>query len=1311
MCHEGYSRASAGAPCLDLTNACVTTPCDPEASCEDYLPPAGAGTSGRNCTCNPGWVGDGDICQGEHRVFSQTSLSYSPPRGPSIIPMPDDLALVGFGAPGEVGEVALAVGRCRNRICSALDVSTVCDDANCGSYFALVAPASGPAAAPLASFFYIDIEQLLVYGYCQNAQCSDKETVLLSTVGVSVRAAAMTFFPDGRLLVLVATQDSSGKAFLEFAACPDRTCGDYEPPLFGNLPLNFHSFELPSLALDHASGLPLMALVDSQDGGFSILYGRCLQAACRNVSLRVMVSTSTGSGASRLPTLNTADGTTSPPGPAAEQPHLILSVNFPVNVQVLVGGDGLPLVFWAAAFGRSSSIFVVHHCSNIDCTAFTTANTTVSYSITSASAVVNADGFLSISTTYSTLVDRRRGLPEMMIIECRNAACTKFVTDVLQVTGADDVGVAITSVSSSAAALQPGHQPYVLIPYQTDTSELGVAYCLGASCIDANECLMRIDDCDANAECRNEVVDPTQLSGRGDDISTDGPPGYTCRCNTGFVGNGTSCAAAACSCPAETDSFPNLGLLWDAAPCASTDVKSCEPLGRSGTLQRQCSANGQRSDVDVAGCFSGRLAALAGINVTDPISTLDEINSIISSPKLLGTADAGNVARILAQIANNPAFATRSSAPGFLRSFSFLTQSDPSIFDRSDLGRDCASSQSSCTPAPPLVTSLESFGINLAGSYAVGTGERFDSPDVSMEVRKVDCNAFSGYTFTEGQAKVALPSSALSNCSSGSSGASRIVAYTLSNDAIFTSQATSQSRQAGDFLGSRIISVQIDDRPEGAPLDQPVTLEWPNEDTAIGSGATLATECAFWDSDEGVWDTAGCVARQPDNFRTICVCTHLTNFAVLVRRNGNAGGDHELALEIITYIGLALSLPCLLFVIFTLLYFRRKLLQPRRDQVPNHILLHLCLCLAISLLVFVIGMDRTGNNDACQVTAVLLHFFLLAAFAWMLTEGYNIHLLLRDPFRARERYDPVRNFIFFAYGLPLAIVIVCLAGWADNYGTADNCWLTTSGDELIWAFIVPVAVVMLCNIVFFIRIAPVLRNSIRTRAEKMDTKGGERLTKLRLSFKAAVSIFMLIGLGWTFGLLAIEDTSVVFQYLFAIFTTLQGVCICIFHCLLDSTVRECWGREIARLRGVPYVPSEGTPSYSESGERRNPRPPPQRPSADYSNAGSSAALLGPSDASAEPRPGRENVFTAHTESTGFAASGDDGQSNNNSSTFGEGESQLQLFQARLSSDAAAAGGGLAADAEPHSQKETTIDDVAVDLGPRTESQRSQATHV
>lgn len=53
----------------------------------------------------------------------------------------------------------------------------------------------------------------------------------------------------------------------------------------------------------------------------------------------------------------------------------------------------------------------------------------------------------------------------------------------------------------------------------------------------------------------------------------------------------------------------------------------------------------------------------------------------------------------------------------------------------------------------------------------------------------------------------------------------------------------------------------------------------------------------------------------------------------------------------------------------------------------------------------------------------------------------------------------------------------------------------------------------------------------------------------------AIALLCLLGLTWAFGLMYVNESTVVMAYLFTIFNSLQGMFIFIFHCVLQKKVR------------------------------------------------------------------------------------------------------------------------------------------------------------
>lgn len=53
----------------------------------------------------------------------------------------------------------------------------------------------------------------------------------------------------------------------------------------------------------------------------------------------------------------------------------------------------------------------------------------------------------------------------------------------------------------------------------------------------------------------------------------------------------------------------------------------------------------------------------------------------------------------------------------------------------------------------------------------------------------------------------------------------------------------------------------------------------------------------------------------------------------------------------------------------------------------------------------------------------------------------------------------------------------------------------------------------------------------------------------------AIALLCLLGLTWAFGLMYVNESTVVMAYLFTVFNSLQGMFIFIFHCVLQKKVR------------------------------------------------------------------------------------------------------------------------------------------------------------
>lgn len=101
------------------------------------------------------------------------------------------------------------------------------------------------------------------------------------------------------------------------------------------------------------------------------------------------------------------------------------------------------------------------------------------------------------------------------------------------------------------------------------------------------------------------------------------------------------------------------------------------------------------------------------------------------------------------------------------------------------------------------------------------------------------------------------------------------------------------------------------------------------------------------------------------------------------------------------------------------------------------------------------------------------------------------------------------------------------------------------------ALLAPILLILLVNFIAFILI---VRSLLTTGTKVSADRKTSGITQARRSF----AILVVLGLTWVFGVLAIKDAKLVFQYLFCIFNSFQGLLVFIFYCALPRDTRRKW---------------------------------------------------------------------------------------------------------------------------------------------------------
>ncbi|XP_078029832.1 adhesion G-protein coupled receptor G6 isoform X4 [Epinephelus lanceolatus] len=410
-------------------------------------------------------------------------------------------------------------------------------------------------------------------------------------------------------------------------------------------------------------------------------------------------------------------------------------------------------------------------------------------------------------------------------------------------------------------------------------------------------------------------------------------------------------------------------------------------------------------------------------------------------------------------------------------------------------------------------------------------------------------------------AQVTLPSSLLSSASLSDADRSSLSRI---NFMFFSSTSLFQKEQDGRSLNSYVVASSVGNFSI-SDLREPVEIEIAH----LSEQPNRSPVCMFWDftmnNGAGGWNGDGCRAsKESTSNKTICLCDHLTHFGILMDISGaspHIDPKHNKILTFITYIGCGISAIFSAATLLTYIAFEKL----RRDY-PSKILMNLSTSLLLLNMVFLLDgwLASLETEWLCLTVAIFLHYFLLTSFTWMGLESIHMYIALVKVFNTYiRRY--ILKFCIVGWGLPAVVVGIVVAVDKNSYslqeygkgdseeGSSEFCWIQNS----VVFYITCVGyfcLVFLLNVAMFVVVMMQICGRNGKRSNR--TLREEVLRNLR----SVVSLTFLLGMTWGFALFAWGPVNLAFMYLFAIFNSLQGLFIFIFHCALKENVQKQWRR-------------------------------------------------------------------------------------------------------------------------------------------------------
>ncbi|XP_065927500.1 uncharacterized protein [Magallana gigas] len=584
------------------------------------------------------------------------------------------------------------------------------------------------------------------------------------------------------------------------------------------------------------------------------------------------------------------------------------------------------------------------------------------------------------------------------------------------------------------------------------------------------------------------------------------------------------------------------------------------PEGYSGEVTRKCLSNGKWDTTHTSeSCTQNRLKEIENVlqnatiltadNVESSLSTISSIlvvnNSTSSSnEKKLADNDIKQSVDLISTISKkNVTFTDQEAANKTTQVFMGIVSDILNSTKNTMTSKDTNKKEREKKVTSKILASVNSFAKSVTSALKVNQNVTVKKHNMLLSIEKIDKNTdikFPKETEDSSQQTThfVLPQGAFKNMSETE------VAFTAVKYENIGSEFISNNYTE---VGSSVLSLTVNGL-DSQHLEENIILSFQRKNVTGNS-----TECVFlWGNNSdthSVWNTSGCSLKNSTDSQVNCSCDHLTNFAILM---SYTDGLHEEVskedikrLKIISVFGCSLSIIGAFVTIVLYIYFWRYIKSRRSTLVIN-----LCSALCIAYLLFLTAVEHSENKTGCIIIAALLHYFFLAMFTTMLCLGIDLAVAVFDVFSSRSRSA---IFLLVSWGLPAVIVAITLGGsQLEGYGDETYCWLRHT---TLFGFIVPVLCIVLVNLIIVIFVMRRIYTSsfMMKKSLKEKTLSG---------LKGVCGLLPILGLTWVFGIFSVNQDLIIFQYLFAVFNSLQGLFIFLFYVALNPQMREAVARKI-----------------------------------------------------------------------------------------------------------------------------------------------------
>lgn len=292
----------------------------------------------------------------------------------------------------------------------------------------------------------------------------------------------------------------------------------------------------------------------------------------------------------------------------------------------------------------------------------------------------------------------------------------------------------------------------------------------------------------------------------------------------------------------------------------------------------------------------------------------------------------------------------------------------------------------------------------------------------------------------------------------------------------------------------------------------------------------------------------------------ICRASHLTSFSVLldpVLSKGDLNYEEDL-LNLLSIYGSGASVIGLAMTIWSYAFFWSQFRPQLRFVTMNLsislLLMNLWFLMANFYSKIRLARGYSDNDDdaivKCYVILSFLRYFVLTSLCWMFAESWNMYQMLVVVFVFEWKLSLRIRFIL-CWCIPLVVVSTINVYVYIFRGTGGCIWFEDYRNAYWLFYFVPSVCIILANMVLLICVLFVLYKKRRIRGS------AEPVHNIRIQAKGYFTIITLTGVPWIFSVFMIGKLRIIFQYIFVVTNSLQGLIIFVTKCAFNPAVKQC----------------------------------------------------------------------------------------------------------------------------------------------------------